>query len=109
MCTSKLGQRVVTRWISKRVKGGRDFYCADGVNVGACAPRSHTSIVSIVGFAKSVSSSAAAGARVVPVPFDLPEAATTRLLGSLNGALITGGETDLHDLDSPYMRAAARL
>lgn len=51
----------------------------------------------------------AAGARVVPVPFDLPEAATTRLLGSLNGALITGGETDLHDLDSPYMRAAARL
>ena len=63
MCTSKLGQRVVTRWISKRVKGGRGIYCADGVNVGACAPRSHTSIVSIVGFAKSVSSSAAAGAR----------------------------------------------
>ena len=44
-------------------EGGSIYYCADGVNVGACAPRSHTSIVSIVGFARSVSSSAAAGAR----------------------------------------------
>ena len=63
MCTSKLGQgRDPVDFQPARGRG--DFYyCADGVNVGAWAPRSHTSIVSIVGFAKSVSSSAAAGAR----------------------------------------------
>ena len=51
----------------------------------------------------------AAGARIVPLPFDLPEAKLEELLGSLNGALITGGETDLTNLDSPYMRAAQHL
>ena len=61
MCTSKLGQG--PGGFPTGQGKGDFFYCADGVNVGACAPRSHTSIVSIVGFAKSVSSSAAAGAR----------------------------------------------
>ena len=66
MCTSKLGQSRDPVDFQRSGEGGRDsFYCADGVNVGACAPRSHTSIVSIVGFARSVSSSAAAGARGV--------------------------------------------
>ena len=51
----------------------------------------------------------AAGARVAPIPFDLPPKNLTELLGSLNGALITGGETDIKSLDSPYMRAAGAL
>jgi gamma-glutamyl hydrolase len=51
----------------------------------------------------------AAGARVVPLPYDLPEAAFEKLVGSLNGALITGGGTDLSSLSSPYMQAAGRL
>jgi len=32
----------------------------------------------------------AAGARVVPLPFDIPQAELDQLLGSINGALITG-------------------
>jgi len=51
----------------------------------------------------------AAGARVVPLPYDLPGAAFALLLESLNGALITGGETDLSNITSPYMSAASRL
>lgn len=51
----------------------------------------------------------AAGARVVPVPYDLPVTTFDKLLGSLNGALITGGGTDLSSLSSPYMQAAGRL
>ena len=51
----------------------------------------------------------AAGARVVPLPFDLPRGELDQLLGSVNGALITGGETDLSNLNSPYMLAASHL
>ena len=49
----------------------------------------------------------AAGARVAPLPFD--SAQFDSLVNSLNGALITGGGTDLSDLSSPYMQAAGRL
>ena len=49
------------------------------------------------------------GARVVPLPFDLPKAQFDSLLASLNGVLITGGSTNLLSLQSPYMEAAGRL
>ena len=51
----------------------------------------------------------AAGARVVPLPYDLPKPAFEQRLEALNGALITGGETNVKTLDSPYMQAAGRL
>lgn len=51
----------------------------------------------------------AAGARVVPLPFDLPRPELDVLLRSINGALITGGETDLSDLRSPYMETASYI
>ena len=51
----------------------------------------------------------AAGARVVPLPFDLSSVEFEAKLASLNGALITGGETDIKTLSSPYMKAAGRL
>ena len=51
----------------------------------------------------------AAGAQVAPVPFDLPPDRFDALVGALNGALITGGETNLGSLASPYMQAASRL
>ena len=37
----------------------------------------------------------AAGARVAPIPFDLPSDQLDALLGSLNGALFTGGGVDI--------------
>ena len=49
------------------------------------------------------------GARVVPLPYDLPRAEFHSLLSSLNGVLITGGSTNLLSLRSPYMEAAGRL
>lgn len=51
----------------------------------------------------------AAGARVVPIPYDLPTDAFVTLVSSLNGALITGGETNIKSLSSLYMQAAGRL
>lgn len=51
----------------------------------------------------------AAGARVAPLPYDLPTDEFDALVGALNGALITGGGTDLSSLSSPYMKAAERL
>ena len=51
----------------------------------------------------------AAGARVVPLPFDLPRERLDTLLDSINGALITGGETDIKNLHTPYMQAAGLL
>ena len=50
-----------------------------------------------------------AGARVAPIPYDLPLNDFDELIGQLNGALITGGEADIKELDSPYMLAARRL
>jgi len=38
-----------------------------------------------------------------------PAAEFDELLGQVNGALITGGETKITDLSSPYMRATSRL
>ena len=51
----------------------------------------------------------AAGAQVAPLPFDLPPEKFDALVGSLNGALITGGDFAIKHLDSPYMKAASRL
>ena len=51
----------------------------------------------------------AAGARVAPLRYDAPAAEFDALLGQVNGTLITGGETVITDLSSPYMRAAGRL
>ena len=51
----------------------------------------------------------AAGARVVPLPFDLPVTKFDALLRQINGALITGGETPIKEMASPYMRASSRL
>lgn len=51
----------------------------------------------------------AAGARVAPIPYDLPAAEFDALIGSLNGALITGGETAIKDIGSPYMKATRKL
>ena len=51
----------------------------------------------------------AAGARVAPIPFDLPPAEFNRLLEQVNGALITGGETNIKEINGPYMTAARRL
>ena len=51
----------------------------------------------------------AAGARVAPLPFDLPASDFDKLLGSLNGALITGGETAIKEIGSPYMEATKKL
>ena len=51
----------------------------------------------------------AAGARVAPLPFDLPAAQFDAMLNSLNGALITGGETKITHDHSPYMNAARKL
>ena len=50
-----------------------------------------------------------AGARVAPIPFDLPEAEFDKLVSSLNGAVITGGEADIKDLSSGYMKATSKL
>jgi gamma-glutamyl hydrolase len=46
---------------------------------------------------------------VAPIPFDLPSDEFDTLISSLNGALITGGETDIKTLTSPYMLAAGKL
>ena len=49
----------------------------------------------------------AAGVRVAPIRFDLPAADLQRLLSSLNGALITGGEYDIvTPVPSQYLRSA---
>lgn len=50
-----------------------------------------------------------AGARVVPIPFDLPRDSMLPLLRSLNGFLFTGGESPIKELDTPYMQAAQLL
>ena len=49
------------------------------------------------------------GARVAPIPYNLPPAKFDALIGSLNGALITGGETDIKHIGSAYMNATRRL
>lgn len=46
---------------------------------------------------------------MVPLPFDMAPEAFDRMLAKVNGALITGGETPLQSLASPYMRASSRL
>lgn len=51
----------------------------------------------------------AAGARVVPVPYDLPRSNMSSLIGSLNGLLFTGGETPITEMHSQYMEAAGYL
>ena len=51
----------------------------------------------------------AAGARVAPLRYDAPADEFDALLASTNGALITGGEADVTDLRSAYMRAAGRM
>jgi gamma-glutamyl hydrolase len=50
-----------------------------------------------------------AGARVVPIPYDVPAAELDHLLDSLNGVMFTGGEVELHNLTSPYMNTARRI
>ena len=46
---------------------------------------------------------------MAPLPFDLPAAKFDAMLNSLNGALITGGETKITHDHSPYMNAARKL
>ena len=50
-----------------------------------------------------------AGARVVPVRYDLPDAELERLASSVNGILFTGGDTPIKNLRSQYMHAAGLL
>lgn len=42
----------------------------------------------------------ATGARVVPIPYDLPKQELNKLFKSLNGLLFTGGDTELWDLET---------
>jgi gamma-glutamyl hydrolase len=51
----------------------------------------------------------AAGARVVPIPYDSTEPELNHLFQSVNGVLFTGGETDIKDLNNTYMQTAAYL
>ena len=50
-----------------------------------------------------------AGARVVPIPYDVSETELDHLLQSVNGVLFTGGEVELHNLTSPYMNTARQI
>jgi gamma-glutamyl hydrolase len=50
-----------------------------------------------------------AGARVVPIPYDAPQARLDTLFKSVNGLLFTGGETMIKNLTSPYMTTANYL
>lgn len=47
------------------------------------------------------------GARVVPIRFDSPPAATSALLASLNGAVLTGGAAAFFEADGSLTRYAA--
>lgn len=52
------------------------------------------------------------GARVVPIPFDLPAPALAALLRNINGALFTGGAAAFFDAagaPTPYARAGAAI
>ena len=51
----------------------------------------------------------AAGGRVVPIRYDAPPSEIEKLFNSLNGILFTGGETNIRDLNSTYMRTASQL
>ena len=51
----------------------------------------------------------AAGARVVPLPYDTPHAELLETVSHLNGLLFTGGETMITDTMSTYMRTASLL
>lgn len=51
----------------------------------------------------------AAGARVIPIPFDAPLAVLTELFGYLNGLFIPGGGMDLSDYDDPFLVATRHL
>eukprot|EP00656_Telonema_subtile_P031673 TRINITY_DN3464_c0_g1_i1.p1 TRINITY_DN3464_c0_g1~~TRINITY_DN3464_c0_g1_i1.p1 ORF type:complete len:325 (-),score=28.41 TRINITY_DN3464_c0_g1_i1:210-1184(-) len=50
-----------------------------------------------------------AGARVVPIRYDLPDSQVIELAESLNGILFTGGETLITQLESQYMKTAGAL
>lgn len=49
------------------------------------------------------------GGRVVPLMYDSPLPVLDELFDSVNGVLFTGGEANVSDLGSKYMRAAAHL
>ena len=51
----------------------------------------------------------AVGGRVVPIPCDASRDELDTLFAAVNGILLTGGETDVKELDSTYMRAAGHL
>ena len=48
----------------------------------------------------------AAGARVIAIPYDIERSELLHLLKSVNGVLFTGGEVELHNLTSQYMKTA---
>jgi gamma-glutamyl hydrolase len=50
-----------------------------------------------------------AGARVVPLRYDLPDGELLRLAASVNGILFTGGDTPIIHTHSQYMHAAGLL
>ena len=50
-----------------------------------------------------------AGARVVPILYDMSEEEVRHIFSSVNGVLFTGGDTYIKDTDSMYMRTAALL
>ena len=46
---------------------------------------------------------------MVPIPCDASRDELDTLFTAVNGLLFTGGETDVKELDSTYMRAAGHL
>merc|ERR1740121_2703620 len=50
-----------------------------------------------------------AGGRVVPLLYDATPAELDTLLGSVNGVLIAGGNADMTDLSSQYMRTVGHV
>lgn len=45
----------------------------------------------------------------MPIRYDAPSHEIEKLFNSLNGILFTGGETNIRDLNSTYMRTANQL
>jgi len=78
---------------------------ADCITLSLHAPQTSTSCFHSL-YVKWLES---AGARVVPLPYDLPVDEFDAQLDAINGALITGGETDIKQIDSAYMAATRRL
>lgn len=51
----------------------------------------------------------AAGGRVAPIPYNAPTDVLDNLFASVNAILFTGGDINIENLSSPYMRTASHL